>query len=211
MALDNVGDLVIFLRQYDPEYPLKDVFIENSRILWRIVEFVDPTKLVKPDRRKKSDRVRATVDEVVVRAGQDKVDELGHAFRGLLAIWKDNPSRFFTNWSLESDSESNLSHSTGFYNVSRAEASNTATFCEKISQMRESILIKREYCIRYVFHAIFFRDLLISGKRRDPDDKGLLPRGKGFNRACLKLCRRFLTPEASKGLAGDIAKWVKHG
>ncbi|KIV84232.1 hypothetical protein PV11_00023 [Exophiala sideris] len=198
MALNNVGDLVIFLRQYNPEHPLKDVFTELA-------------KLAKPDRRKKSDRARAAVDELVVRAAQDKVDGLGRAFRGLLAIWKDNPSRFFTNWSLESNGESNASYSTGSHNVSRAEASNTATFYEKISQMRESILTKREYCIRYVFHAIFFRDLLISGKRRDPDDKGLLPRGKGFNRACLKLCRRFLTPEASKGLAGDIAKWVKHG
>lgn len=119
----------------------------------------------------------------------------------LLRVWKDNPEQFFTGWKLDT------AGSAVCYDINPSAPGNSTLFCEKVSQMRMLIHKKQEYSIRYIFHTLFFRDLL-NGKT---DDEGLLARGKAYNEACLKLCLRFLSPEASDELVGEIRNWVKEG
>jgi hypothetical protein len=85
-----------------------------------------------------------------------------------------------------------------------------AEFHRKVSQTRQNIRRKQADSIRWIFHTLFFRDLLIR-LARSKDDNGFLPRGKGLRPLVEKACRQITGEPILPKTIDDVAAWVKVG
>ena len=131
----------------------------------------------------------------------------------LLNEWRDLPAKFFEQWVLAENVESGL-HSVGaIQSESTVGESQTRSmamiFREQILQMRKLISRKQDDNIRWIFHNLFFYDLLESFATAT-ENKCFL-RGRIQTSLAAKVYQQITGDAGLSGPVDDIVAWAKVG
>ncbi|MCJ1387868.1 hypothetical protein MMC18_000711 [Xylographa bjoerkii] len=233
----KVIDFMSILKKHDPNTTVEAVFRDkpNLEILCDIIKAIDPKKLSRHDKRSRTLRAVRAVAEVKSTRFRTSLlpwlAEWKEEPAKFFESWSLQPEDVdgkpdydrSKSASVESETESIVSESVSIRSrpgnieseSERIETgperfSLTAELHKKVSQTREVISRKQADSIRWIFHALFFRDLL-TRFTRSKDDKGLLPRGKGLRPLVQKACKQLTGELIVPRTIDDITVWAKVG
>jgi hypothetical protein len=170
------------------------------------VEFVDVRKIIESP---KSGKPRENIRALVIKPLHS--DEL----TPLLEEWFRDPEAFFRPWSLpdEGDLRSDEARSSS----SNVGADYAGDLCarkdalwKRVRQIRETCKRKAEYSIRWIVHALFFRDIvLLQSPRRKVG--AVLPRAGTLEPLVEKAWRGLTGEKSSPEVTKELVGYVKDG